>query len=111
MTKELTLHPHAIVMCYSSVTQALYEFVFAQSAIDGPFGIYHTFPRRLVSITGSTIEAEQLLGTVAKEEDESSPDPLTYIDDTDFPVPPSEVMLLCVVAWQLVCKEYMKKCS
>lgn len=59
--------------------QALYEYVFCTGKVHGPFGVFSMFPRELLPTTGPH-EISRVVGVLAVEEDDSFPDPLTYLD-------------------------------
>jgi len=68
---------------YLYVIQALYEFVFGKYGITCGFGIFKTLPRELVPIDDTlTLADVGVEGTVAIEECDECPAPLTYIDDS-----------------------------
>jgi len=68
---------------YLFVIQALYEFVFGKYGITCGFGIFKTLPRELVPIDDTlTLADVGVEGTVAIEECDECPAPLTYIDDS-----------------------------
>ena len=58
--------------------QALYEYVFCTSSVGGSFGIFSLFPRKLLPTFGSHKIAD-VDGVLVVEEDDSFPDPLTYL--------------------------------
>ncbi len=59
--------------------QVLYEFVFSRSDIDSAFGIYCTFPRSLVDVTGTQTIAD-VQNTFAVEVDDNLNDPLIALE-------------------------------
>ena len=59
--------------------QALYEYIFCTSSVAGPFGILSLFPRKLLPTFGSHKIAD-VEGVLVVEEDDSFPDPLTYLE-------------------------------
>ena len=89
---------------YLYVIQAFYEFVFGKYGITCGFGIFKTLPRELVPIDDPlTLAGVGVEGTVAIEECDECPAPLTYIDDSVEDVLRAGKFLLMKVRYVLAC--------
>ena len=75
------------------IMQVLYEYIFCCGRVHSNFGIFTSYPRRMLQLVGSDLLSD-INGVLAVEEDVNFPDPLQYLQDEVWHMLLSHILLL-----------------